>query len=84
MKDEAIGLLSFFILHPPSFILPLTEDIGHRASVYLEEYALKSGTGVPDALIAATAVENRARLCSGNVKRYRAITDLELQVFRAG
>ena len=65
-------------------ILPLTEDIGHRASVYLEEYALKSGIGIYDALIAATAVENRARLCSGNARHYRAIAELELQVFRAG
>jgi predicted nucleic acid-binding protein len=65
-------------------ILPLTEDIGHRASVYLEEYALKSSLQIPDALIAATAVENQIPLCSGNAKHYRVITELELQVFRAG
>ncbi|HNT88025.1 MAG TPA: type II toxin-antitoxin system VapC family toxin [Candidatus Hydrogenedentes bacterium] len=63
-------------------MLPLTEAIGHRAAVYLEEYALKSRLGIPDALIAATAAENRLVLCSGNVKHYRAIADIELRAFR--
>jgi predicted nucleic acid-binding protein len=63
-------------------ILPLTENIGHRASIYLEEYALKSELGIPDALIAATAVENETQLCSGNAKQYRAISEVDLKVFR--
>lgn len=63
-------------------ILPLTENIGHRASIYLEEYALKSNIGVPDALIGATAVENGSVLCTANAKDYRSIAELELSVFR--
>lgn len=63
-------------------ILPLSENIGHRASIYVEEYALRSSLGVPDALIAATAVENGIPLCSGNAKHYRAIVEVELKVFR--
>jgi len=63
-------------------IVRLSENIGHRAAIYLEEYALKSNLGVPDALIAATAAENELILCTGNAKDYRAIEELELKVFR--
>ncbi|HPO16542.1 MAG TPA: type II toxin-antitoxin system VapC family toxin [Candidatus Hydrogenedentes bacterium] len=63
-------------------ILPLSENIGHRASIYLEEYAMKSNIGIPDALIAATAVENGQRLCTANTKDYRAIAEIQLEVFR--
>jgi len=63
-------------------ILPLSENIGHRAAVYLEEYALKSNIGVPDALIAATAVEEGQPLCTANARDYRAISEIELNIFR--
>ncbi len=63
-------------------IVPLSENIGHRAAIYLEEYALKSNLGVPDALIAATAAENELTLCTGNAKDYRAIEELALKAFR--
>lgn len=63
-------------------ILPLSENIGHRAAVYLEEYAFKSNIGVPAALIAATAVEERQLLCTANARDYRAISEIELNVFR--
>ena len=63
-------------------IIPLSENIGHRASIYLEEYALKSNLGVPDALIAATAAEREAVLLTGNAKDYRAIAEVKLKVFR--
>ncbi len=63
-------------------IVPLSENIGHRASIYLEEYCLKSKLGLPDALIAATAAENEVVLCTGNAKDYRNISEIELKVFR--
>ena len=63
-------------------ILPFSENIGHRASIYLEEYALSSGMRAGDAIIAATAVENNLRLVSGNAKHFRMIKDLKLKVFR--
>jgi predicted nucleic acid-binding protein len=63
-------------------ILPLSENIGHRASVYIEEYALSSGLRAGDAIVAATAVENNVVLATGNGKHFRPIKDLSLKIFR--
>lgn len=63
-------------------VLPLTENIGHRASIYVEEYTLSSGLRAADALIAATAVEHNMTLASSNTKHFKAIKDLQLRAFR--
>jgi predicted nucleic acid-binding protein len=63
-------------------VLPLTENIGHRASIYLEEHALKDGMAMADALIAATATERSLSLCTGNAKHFKVINDLGLSIFR--
>lgn len=63
-------------------LLPLTENIGHRASLYVERHSLSTGLGVVDALVAATAAENNLTLVTGNTKHYRAIADLEIKAFR--
>lgn len=63
-------------------VVALSENIGHRASIYIEKHSLKSNLGIPDALIAATAIENNLTFCTANAKDYRAIAELELKVFR--
>lgn len=63
-------------------VLPLTENIGHRASIYVEEYTLSSRLGAADAIIAATAVENNMTLASSNVKHFRIIKELQLKAFK--
>jgi hypothetical protein len=63
-------------------LLPLTETIGHRALIYVEEYSLSHGISADDAVIAATAVENGLVLVSSNAKHYRAVKDLEFRRFR--
>jgi len=63
-------------------MVPLTENIGYRASIYIEEYCLKAGMSMADALLAATAVENQLTLCTGNRKHYKAVSDLDIKVFR--
>lgn len=62
-------------------ILPFTENIGHRAAVYIEEYSLSDGLRSGDAIIAATAMESNLTLVSGNRKHYKEIKDLQLKVF---
>ncbi len=63
-------------------VLPLTENIGHRASIYIEEYTLSSNLRSGDAIIAATAVENNMILASSNAKHFKVIKELQLKVFR--
>lgn len=63
-------------------ILPLTESVGHRALVYVEEYGLSSGMRAGDAIVAATATENSLMLVTGNARHFRPIKDLSLKIFR--
>ena len=63
-------------------VLPLTENIGHRASIYIEEYTLSSGLRSGDAIIAATAVENNLILASSNSKHFKVIRELQFKTFK--
>jgi predicted nucleic acid-binding protein len=63
-------------------VLPLSQNIGHRALIYVEEYALSHGLRAGDAIIAATAAENTMTLVSSNAKHFRPIKDLKLKVFK--
>ena len=70
-------------LHEFDFeILPLSENIGHRAAIYIEEYALSNGLRAADAIIAATATENNLELSTSNAKHFKVIKDLRLKVFK--
>src|SRR5689334_8217855 len=71
-----------FLMELSFKVLPFTENISHRAMVYIEQYGLSHKLGAGDALIAATAVEHRLPLATGNAKHFRAIKDLELKVFK--
>lgn len=81
-KDKAQHIKISDLLREHDFrILELTEKIGHRAAVYVEEYALSGGLKAGDALIAATAVENAMVLCSGNHKHFKMLKELRLKTF---
>ena len=62
-------------------VLPLTENIGHRALIYIESYSLSHGLRAGDAVIAATAAENALTLATANAKHFRPIKGLKLQIF---
>ena len=70
-----------FISEFEFLILPLTENIGHRALIYVEEYALSSNIRAGDAIIAATAIENNIPLVSSNMKHFKAVKDLQFKLF---
>ena len=64
-------------------IIPFTENIGHRACIYIEEYTLSNGIRAGDAIIAATAIESNLTLVTSNAKHFKMIKDLKLKVFRS-
>ena len=74
--------VSSFIRDFDFSVLPLTENAGHRALIYIEEFGNSSGMRAGDALIAATAVENNLPLTSSNVKHFKALKELQLQQFK--
>ncbi len=63
-------------------VLPLSENIGLRATLYLEEFRFAHELDLADALVAATAVENAEALCTANVKHFRVIPNLTIKAFR--
>jgi len=81
-SKEEQRLIGKFLRDLSFSILPLSENIGHRACIYVEEYCLKGGLQMADALIAATAVEYRKALCSGNAEHYRVVSEIELKMFK--
>lgn len=80
-KKELNGIRRY--LHDLGFeVLPIFENISHRATIYMEEFVLKSGLDMADALIAATSAENSEVLYAGNNKHYKVIPDIQVKVFR--
>lgn len=76
-------LVRSFIREAAFTVLPLTENVGHRAVVYMEEYGPSTGLQAGDAIVAATAVENGLPLTSGNAKHFRMIKELQFRLLKA-
>ena len=64
-------------------VMALSENIGHRAAIYMEQHSPATGLSAMDALIAATAVESHSVLATGNVKHFSRITELRVTRFKA-
>ena len=62
-------------------MLPLTEPIGQRAGLLMEEHALKGGLDAMDSIIAATALVNRLPLATSNYKHYKSL-GVEVQILK--
>ena len=80
-SKEELRLLRLTIQRNGWRVLPLTENIGQRATVYLENHALSDGMRLADALIAASAVESGAVLLTGNERHYKCVPGLALDRF---
>ncbi len=62
--------------------LPFSENIGHRAAVYIEEYGLSHELRAGDAIVAATAAEGAHVLCTSNARHFSPIRDVKTRIFR--
>ena len=62
-------------------IMPITADISRRAMSLIDSHALAAGLRLADALIAATALEHRLRLLTGNTRHFSAIESLDIETF---
>lgn len=77
-----VDLIRRFLREGGFLMVPITETTSTRASVDMEEYVLKSGLSMADALLASTAVEHQLVFCTGNAKHFRSISELKVKVFR--
>jgi predicted nucleic acid-binding protein len=63
-------------------VLPATEEIGKLAGQYRRDYGPSHGTGLADALIAATAVVNVAFLATFNSRHFPMLPRVEVPYHR--
>ncbi len=82
-NERECAAIKEFLTEGAFQVLSLTENIGHRALIYVEEYARSSGMRAGDAVVAATAVENGFMLVSGNFKHFKAVQELKFKRWRA-
>jgi predicted nucleic acid-binding protein len=59
--------------------LPVSAAASQRAISLLHDYSLAHGLGIPDALIAAIALEGEHTLVTGNLRHFRFIAGLRLE-----
>lgn len=74
-KKELQNLKKFFKQFQ---VLKVNEIISEKASGLLEIYRLSHGLLIPDAIIAATAIENNVDFITKNQKDFRFIKGLKL------
>ena len=57
-------------------IVPVTHEIARTGGIYKRDYAISYGIGLADAIVAATAIVEKAELKTLNIKHYPMIKNL--------
>ena len=79
-RSELLALQKSFAMRQAER-LPLTPAITERAIILMETLALSHGMQLGDALIAATGLEYRLTILTGNVKHFSSVKNLQLECF---
>ena len=74
-KTEMMELQKFFQI---CTFLPITATVSHVAFQLMESFYLSHGLILPDALIAATALEHDLTLYTRNIRHFRMIPQLKI------
>ncbi len=63
-------------------ILYINEDISTKAMFFVEQHFLSHSIVLADALIGATAISNGLKILTSNIKHYKILKNIELEVFK--
>jgi predicted nucleic acid-binding protein len=63
-------------------LLYINEDISTKAMFFVEQHFLSHSIVLADALIGATAISNGLKLLTSNIKHYKILKNIELEVFK--
>ena len=63
-------------------MLPITEAITQRAITLMESLTLSHGLQMGDALIAATALEHKLAVLTGNTKHFEPVAGISVETFQ--
>ncbi|MBP9886394.1 MAG: type II toxin-antitoxin system VapC family toxin [Leptospiraceae bacterium] len=63
-------------------VVHLSESISVRSLELIEKYTKSHGLGLPDSIIASTAIEHQMALFTSNTKDFKFISTLELYKFK--
>jgi predicted nucleic acid-binding protein len=66
-----------------SITIHINDNISERAAQYIREYSLSHALMIPDAIIAATVIERKETLLTGNSKHFEYIPGVKVKRFRA-
>lgn len=82
MRSKAeLAALQKMLVRRSALRLPLTEAITEQAILLMESLSLGHGLQMSDALIAATALEHKLPVLTGNVKHFAAVPGLTIESF---
>lgn len=62
-------------------IYEIEQDISLQARQYVRQFALSHRVEMGDAIIAATAIKYGESLCTGNVKHFKPINGLNIELY---